>query len=66
MELGTMRNTDISFHVQLPVATSNTVIIMFDSEPFKSVIMTHYFRVCFDLYSLWQKKKFLFSCNNGF
>lgn len=33
-------------------ASSNNVIIMFDFEPFNSVITTHYFSVLFDLQSL--------------
>lgn len=32
-------------------ASSNNVIIMFDFEPFNSVITTHYFSVLFDLQS---------------
>lgn len=40
------------FHTPLPLASSNTVIIVFDFEPFNSTIVTHYFSVFFDLYSL--------------
>lgn len=52
MQLSTMHNAEIPIHAPLLLASSNTVIIMFDFEPFNSVIMTHYFRVFFDLYSL--------------
>ncbi len=47
-----MHNEEIAIHAPLLLASSNIVIIMFDFEPFNSVIMTHYFSVFFDLYSL--------------
>lgn len=52
MQLETMQNAEISIHAPLLLASSNTVIIVFDFEPFNSVITTHYFSVFFDLYSL--------------
>lgn len=52
MQLETMHNAEFSIHAPLLLASSNTVIIMFDFEPFNSVITTHYFSVFFDLYSL--------------
>lgn len=52
MQLETMHNAEIFIHAPLLLASSNTVIIMFDFEPFNSVITTHYFSVFFDLYSL--------------
>lgn len=52
MQLATMHNAEISIHAPSLLASSNTVIIMFDFEPFNSVITTHYFSVFFDLYSL--------------
>lgn len=54
-----MHNAEIPIHAPLLPATSNTVIIMFDFEPFNSVITTHYFSVFFDLHSLQLK-------NSGF
>lgn len=55
-----MYNVEVSMQAQLLLATSNTVIIMFDFEPFNSVIMTHYFSVFFDLYSLQLKNSDFF------
>lgn len=52
MQLATMHNVEISINAPLLLATSNSAIIMFDFEPFNSVITTHYFSVIFDLYSL--------------
>lgn len=52
MQLATMHNGEISICSPLLQASSNNVIIMFDFEPFNSVITTHYFSVLFDLRSL--------------
>lgn len=52
MQLATMHDSESFIHAPLLLASSNTIIIMFDFEPFNSVITTHYFSVFFDLYSL--------------
>lgn len=52
MQLATMHNGEISIKSPLLRASSNNVIIMFDFEPFDSVITTHYFGVLFHLQSL--------------
>lgn len=60
MQLATTHNAEISIHAPLLLASSNTVIIMFDFEPFNSVITTHYFSVFFDLHSLKLKNSDFF------
>lgn len=60
MPLATMRNAEISINTPLLLASANTVIIMFDFEPFNSVITTHYFSVFFDLHSLQLKNSVFF------
>lgn len=60
MQFETMHNAEISIHTPLLLASANTVIIMFDFEPFNSVITTHYFSVFFDLHFLQLKKSAFF------
>lgn len=48
-------------HAPSLLASLNTVITVFDFEPFNSVITSHYFSVFFDLYSLWPKNSDFFS-----
>ena len=55
-----MHNAENSNCAPLLLANSNTVIIMFDFEPFNFVITSHYFSVFFDLYSPQLKNSVFF------
>lgn len=49
MPLSAMDNGEMSIHAPMLLASSNTAVIMFDFEPFNSVIMTYYFCVFYHL-----------------